>query len=319
MGFDPEEVCNKTSYEVIKDSITCIICSLIVSVPKQCSSCENPFCKECIDSWTKMNPTCPFKCSDFSIYEANRVLKNLLDKLEFMCPNCEGKFSFEKYEFHRDLCTLKISDYKNKVKEEVKYPSIKDLEENNKTVHNSDKDKSYMHNKVEEKKKEYIDLIQKIKPLNDGIEVEYSVIIDNKGTYYGEVNVKNGLKHGRGIIHINENKAVAEGIFVNDKMNGFGKYTHENGDIFEGMFVNDKANGYGTYLTKNGSKYSGNWADDVQHGFGEEVFPDGAIYKGEYYKGAKEGEGIFIWADKSKYEGIFVDNKLQGKGMFNYK
>jgi hypothetical protein len=51
------------------------------------------------------------------------------------------------------------------------------------------------------------------------------------------------------------------------------------------MWVNDKANGQGTYTHSNGAKFTGSWRDDLQNGYGEESWVDGSDYKGEYDKG----------------------------------
>ena len=47
----------------------------------------------------------------------------------------------------------------------------------------------------------------------------------------------------------------------NSVKDGFGKFTYFNGDVYEGMFKNDKRNGWGVYRTKEGTKYEGEWKD----------------------------------------------------------
>jgi hypothetical protein len=40
--------------------------------------------------------------------------------------------------------------------------------------------------------------------------------------------------------------------------------THANGDIYEGMWANDRANGFGVFIDiQSDAKYEGYWQDDL--------------------------------------------------------
>lgn len=52
--------------------------------------------------------------------------------------------------------------------------------------------------------------------------------------------------------------------------------THANGDIYEGMWKDDKANGFGVFIDTNNARYEGEWVDDTQHGQGIETWDNGA-------------------------------------------
>lgn len=84
--LDTEAVLNKEFFETIKEMVVCVICTGVIIDPKQCSNCENTFCKMCISDWLKTGNTCPFKCVQFSVKEPSRTVKNLIEKLSFKCP-----------------------------------------------------------------------------------------------------------------------------------------------------------------------------------------------------------------------------------------
>ena len=87
--LDSDWVTNTSFYESIKDIVTCHICSGIMINPKECTTCQNSFCKKCIEDWKSLNNSCPFKCDEKEFKDSSRTLKNILEKLTFKCIYCE--------------------------------------------------------------------------------------------------------------------------------------------------------------------------------------------------------------------------------------
>ena len=73
------KMCNRP-FENVQEMLTCCICTGVLVDPMQCSSCENCFCRSCIENWIKKAHTCPYKCSSPRIKEGGRMVKNLLEK-----------------------------------------------------------------------------------------------------------------------------------------------------------------------------------------------------------------------------------------------
>lgn len=81
-------------------------------------------------------------------------------------------------------------------------------------------------------------------PLEDGVEVEVKqpVKYENKSIYYGEWDIKNMKRHGRGILLWSDGSKF-QGYFKDDKVNIRGKLIHSEGNYYEGEWVNDKVEG----------------------------------------------------------------------------
>ena len=88
--LDPDSVLNISFFESIKEIIICNICSGILINPRECSSCQNSFCKICLDEWTSLNNICPYKCEKTEFKDGSRTLKNLLEKLQLKCLFCDS-------------------------------------------------------------------------------------------------------------------------------------------------------------------------------------------------------------------------------------
>lgn len=95
--IDDSMVTNDQEYNIIKDEITCEICTCIVINPRQCDVCETVFCDKCIKAWLKKNNSCPKRCENFKIKEASKIIKKLLDKLNVSCFYCKKQFHYEEY------------------------------------------------------------------------------------------------------------------------------------------------------------------------------------------------------------------------------
>lgn len=89
-----------------------------------------------------------------------------------------------------------------------------------------------------------------------------------------------------------QNKERFEGIVVNGKFEGFGKYDFADGSVYVGEFKNNLRNGLGTFKFCDGRTYKGYWLNGVMHG-----------------KGCMVNEGIQIY-------GIWVKNEMIQKGLY---
>ena len=113
------------------------------------------------------------------------------------------------------------------------------------------------------------------------IEIRPSTLCENQTIYYGEWDIKNNKRHGRGI-QVWPDGSKYLGYWKNNQAFGKGKLIHPDGDIYEGDWEGGKPQGYGSYTHADGSKYIGEWKNDRQEGNGEETWPDGSVYKGQY-------------------------------------
>lgn len=123
-------------YKQLSESemLSCPICLGLLNDPVMCDSCQNTFCKKCIEDWEKKHVCCPFKCQINKFVPINRSLKTILDGLIIKCDcGCNQKISLLKFPQHREQnkkiecfnCGSKI------LKANLKYPiSKKDITRN---------------------------------------------------------------------------------------------------------------------------------------------------------------------------------------------
>jgi hypothetical protein len=79
--------------------------------------------------------------------------------------------------------------------------------------------------------------------------------------------------------------SVYEGVLVDGKRHGEGKYTYADGDVYKGEWRDDKRHGQGKYTFASGVVYEGAWRDDKQHGEGEYTLASGVVWRGVCDKG----------------------------------
>jgi len=91
--IDTESVTNIPFYTSIKEIVVCNICTGILINPRECTSCQNSFCKKCLEEWTCLKNSCPYKCEKSEFRDSSRTLKNLLEKLQFKCNFCNNEES----------------------------------------------------------------------------------------------------------------------------------------------------------------------------------------------------------------------------------
>lgn len=84
------------------------------------------------------------------------------------------------------------------------------------------------------------------------------------------------------------------------------------GSLWEGMFLNDKLNGFGRYVDGKGEivYYLGMWKEDQFDGYGKCVNTDKSYYKGMWRNGRKEGHGKFVTAQGQIEEGHWIAGKF---------
>lgn len=72
------------------ENIRCVICHEIPLFPSECLSCQNIFCKDCINAWKNVKNICPLQCQGPFLYRPiHKTLKNTLMTLTFYCKNKE--------------------------------------------------------------------------------------------------------------------------------------------------------------------------------------------------------------------------------------
>ena len=117
MYIDPDLIINKEIFKPIELNSVCSICSGIIIEPVQCLSCENSFCKDCLDDCKKKKGenSCPFRCSN-PTFKNSRLIKNLLSNLKFKCQNgCKEEIPYlDLQEHYNDKCPNIKIDYKEK-------------------------------------------------------------------------------------------------------------------------------------------------------------------------------------------------------------
>ena len=89
-------------YTLFKDSITCQICQNILINPIMCLTCQDTFCKNCID---KKNGICPNKCNKPNFKQCPSKM-DILTKLKFKCQKCKNDFYYNEVMKHQEYnCT----------------------------------------------------------------------------------------------------------------------------------------------------------------------------------------------------------------------
>jgi hypothetical protein len=162
---------------------------------------------------------------------------------------------------------------------------------------------------------------------------------------------KNKQRFGKGTNYWGDGR-IFEGVWLNDKMNGFGiesmgpalpKGGNEknlplnektidfvkDGFWEDGKYIGmdypksgcssgDCENGYGTFLLKTGDRYVGQFKNGQYNGYGTLDYVRGGKYVGEFKTGKFEGQGNLKVKDKGRYIGQFADGQFNGIGTFYY-
>ena len=101
--------------EKIEDPVICYNCKGILIIPRNCVSCENFYCKGCIEKISKKNDgNC--KCGKkYENKEPHKLIKKILSRLNFFCINkkkgCEVKIKYQNVNNHK--CDFEIINCEN--------------------------------------------------------------------------------------------------------------------------------------------------------------------------------------------------------------
>ena len=112
-NIDTRFVHNTDFFNMNEDSVTCDICFNIINDAVECNICQHHFCRKCIELLCKNSniSKCPNKCLKPIFTEIPRILKNMLSKIEFICPQkCEKIITYDNYLNHSNTCIGKIVD-----------------------------------------------------------------------------------------------------------------------------------------------------------------------------------------------------------------
>eukprot|EP00347_Sterkiella_histriomuscorum_P013546 403364299 len=107
MYIDPDLYIKISGEGDFENHYKCIICSGVVFDPVECKSCQNLYCKQCID---KSRNKCPNKCDNAQFQTIHRLLRNVLNKMTFRCqnyPRCFVQLKYDQYKQHYDKCIIK--------------------------------------------------------------------------------------------------------------------------------------------------------------------------------------------------------------------
>ncbi|CAF3328231.1 unnamed protein product [Rotaria sp. Silwood2] len=86
----------------------CPLCGYLLWKPCSCFSCQNLFCRKCIRTWLKENPTsCPFRCASFEEKRAPPYIQSILGRLRIRCRNnlfgCKEIIAYDLLEQHEQV------------------------------------------------------------------------------------------------------------------------------------------------------------------------------------------------------------------------
>ncbi|MCB8818319.1 cell wall-binding repeat-containing protein [Desulfosporosinus shakirovi] len=110
-----------------------------------------------------------------------------------------------------------------------------------------------------------------------------------------------------------------QGVLVDGKKEGQGKYTWANGDVYSGEWKNDKMNGRGVLVYSDGTEYSGTFVDNKREGQGYIKWFNNETYTGEWKNDLMSGEGSYTFKNGDKYLGSWLNNKMNGTGKYIFK
>lgn len=95
-----------SEFKSFEESLTCPICMKLLIDPICCSTCHYTMCKNCCESWLKVNNTCPNKCEEFNEEPLNRFAMALLSNIKLSCLNkeCKKVLSYDGFSTHYSIC-----------------------------------------------------------------------------------------------------------------------------------------------------------------------------------------------------------------------
>ena len=134
--INEETIIKNDTYNLFQDMIICQICQCMMIEPVMCISCQNHYCKKCIEGWKKKDSKCPNRCENTiykDIIEKNRVIT----KFKFKCiKGCGAEIPFDDIKSHYNSNCLENKKKDNNKpniqneKENINKPKIKILSSN---------------------------------------------------------------------------------------------------------------------------------------------------------------------------------------------
>ena len=85
----------------LKSSVICPLCENILINPIMCMSCQNVYCKKCIDNSINKDKKC--SC-DNPNYQKCIGRNSLLSQLKFICVGCFKEIGYDEAQKHHDSC-----------------------------------------------------------------------------------------------------------------------------------------------------------------------------------------------------------------------
>jgi len=177
---------------------------------------------------------------------------------------------------------------------------------NKKKIYNKLKDFGYMISKTKTKTKTkycFGDINKK-----SGFIIEKD---EDSQFYAGNVQYNNhhAKYHKDGFIYTVSETSSYEGLFKDNKYDGYGKYKTKENNVYTGEFKNNKICGYMLSLT-NKFTYDGQIKDNEYNGFGK-LSSSTILYEGIFFKNIYDGFGILRENDEI-YEGQWKNDRKDG-------
>ena len=108
MGLDIERFQEEVNQELI-----CGICTDVLEHPLECLSCQNSFCKECIQLWQQRSNECTNCRNPLSLQRSHKFLRSVLDNLRVSCIYSEAGCQFilrleNLYKHEKEECRFRL-------------------------------------------------------------------------------------------------------------------------------------------------------------------------------------------------------------------
>ena len=151
-----------------------------------------------------------------------------------------------------------------------------------------------------------------------------------------------GKRHGYGKYFDMTSGDVLSGTWINDQLNGEGKFVGSSGpihgdghgklvpasvgNVYTGGFKDNKKHGYGkmAYSTafrhNRGESYEGEWVEDLQHGMRWcHCEHHKLICINIFYIMFCSGHGVYTYANGNVYDGEWINGERCGPGVLTFK
>ena len=114
------------------------------------------------------------------------------------------------------------------------------------------------------------------------------------------------------------NGDIYEGDFINNQIEGIGKFKYANGDSYRGEVKNSMRSGKGIMKMYNGDIYDGEFKENKKHGFGSFIYISDYVYQ-QVYNDENMASYAFSCLQKSqRIQGIFKNLRKEESGWFHF-